>query len=139
MEAPSERSEVLASVETNNEIKDEPGASSKPALTPPTSEDMDRKERMSSELTELEDDDDDGEEIEPDHYFEGGKIPVFKPVGVAFTLLCIFGHVGKTFIETFLGSAQLAWSVNVLTGRHCRQWSSSGASRNSPIRSISMA
>lgn len=53
---------------------------SKPALTPPTSEDMGRREeRMSSELSELESDDD-GEEIEPDHYFEGGKIPVFKPV-----------------------------------------------------------
>lgn len=33
---------------------------------------------MSSELTDL--DSDDGEDIEPDHYFEGGKIPVFKPV-----------------------------------------------------------
>jgi hypothetical protein len=51
----------------------------KPALTPPTSEDMDnRKERLSSELSELDSDDD--EEIEPAFYFEGGKIPVFQPV-----------------------------------------------------------
>ncbi|KAH8726079.1 JmjC domain-containing histone demethylation protein 3D [Phaeosphaeriaceae sp. PMI808] len=50
----------------------------KAALTPPTSEDNDKRdERMSSELSEL--DSDDGEDIEPDHYFEGGKIPVFKP------------------------------------------------------------
>jgi hypothetical protein len=51
----------------------------KAALTPPTSEDNDkREERMSSELSEI--DSDDGEDIEPNHYFEGGKIPVFKPV-----------------------------------------------------------
>ena len=50
----------------------------KAALTPPTSEDNDkREERMSSELSDI--DSDDGEDIEPDHYFEGGKIPVFKP------------------------------------------------------------
>lgn len=29
-------------------------------------------------------DDDDGGEIEPDHYYGGGKIPVFKPVCVDF-------------------------------------------------------
>jgi hypothetical protein len=51
----------------------------KAALTPPTSEDNDKRgERLSSELTDI--DSDDGEDIEPDHYFEGGKIPVFKPV-----------------------------------------------------------
>jgi hypothetical protein len=51
----------------------------KAALTPPTSEDNDKRdERMSSELSDI--DSDDGEDIEPDHYFEGGKIPVFKPV-----------------------------------------------------------
>ena len=34
-----------------------------------------------SELSELEDDDEmDIGDIEPDHYYEGGKIPVFKPV-----------------------------------------------------------
>lgn len=55
----------------------------KPALTPPTSEDMDKlDDPMSSELSEL-DSDDDNEDIEPDHYFEGGKIPVFKPVRCA--------------------------------------------------------
>lgn len=50
------------------------------ALTPPTSEENDKREeeRLSSELSDL--DSDDGEDIEPDHYFEGGKIPVFKPV-----------------------------------------------------------
>lgn len=54
----------------------------KAALTPPTSEDMDRgkREGSSSELSELElDDDEDIGDIEPDHYWDGGKIPVFKP------------------------------------------------------------
>lgn len=70
--------DVVASVETPHDKNDDLSAP-KTALTPPTSEeDMDKRERMSSELTDLEDSDD--EEIEPDHYFEGGKIPVFKPV-----------------------------------------------------------
>lgn len=78
MEAPVD---VVPSVEATVDTHDDP-SSSKPALTPPTSEDMDKRdERMSSELSELDSDEDDGEEIEPDHYFEGGKIPVFKPVG----------------------------------------------------------
>ncbi|KAF2118907.1 hypothetical protein BDV96DRAFT_487608 [Lophiotrema nucula] len=75
MEAPVD---VVPSVETTADKNDEVHEL-KPALTPPTSEDLDKRgERMSSELSELESDDDD-EEIEPDHYFEGGKIPVFKP------------------------------------------------------------
>jgi hypothetical protein len=75
MDAPVD---VVPSVEATLDRNDD--SASKPALTPPTSEDMDKRdERMSSELSEL-DSDDDGEEIEPDHYFDGGKIPVFKPV-----------------------------------------------------------
>ena len=60
----------------------------KPTLTPPASEGTDKHYDSGSDLSELEaetvekpDEDviDDGE-IEPDHYYEGGKIPVFKPV-----------------------------------------------------------
>ncbi|ORY17991.1 hypothetical protein BCR34DRAFT_378608 [Clohesyomyces aquaticus] len=70
--------DVVPSVETPIVTNEDP-ATPKPALTPPTSEDMDKRERerLSSELSELDSDDD--EEIEPDHYFDGGKIPVFKP------------------------------------------------------------
>ncbi|KAF2660831.1 hypothetical protein K491DRAFT_725165 [Lophiostoma macrostomum CBS 122681] len=68
----------IPSVETPLE-RNEETTNPKPALTPPTSEDMDnRKERLSSELSEL-DSDDDVEDIEPAYYFEGGKIPVFQP------------------------------------------------------------
>lgn len=74
MEAPAD---VVPSVETTIVNNDDPPT--KPALTPPTSEDMDKRdERMSSELSDIESDDD--EEIEPDHYWDGGKVPVFKPV-----------------------------------------------------------
>src|ERR1700742_4218607 len=65
---------------------------SKPALTPPTSEDLDKKYDSSSELSELDLDDledDDDFEIEPDHYWGDGKIPIFKPV-CASMLLHIF-------------------------------------------------
>lgn len=75
MEAPAEVvPSVEATVETHDDTANKPAA-----LTPPTSEDLDKRdERMSSELSELDSDDD--EEIEPDHYWDGGKIPVFKPV-----------------------------------------------------------
>ncbi|USP80546.1 hypothetical protein yc1106_07820 [Curvularia clavata] len=76
MDAPQD---IVPSVEALPVPQDDAAAAAnKPALTPPTSEDNDKRfERMSSELTDL--DSDDGEDIEPDHYFEGGKIPVFKP------------------------------------------------------------
>lgn len=54
-------------------------------LTPPTSEDMNKHEDNSSDLSDLEDDNEEEEleDIKPDHYWDeanGGKIPVFKPV-----------------------------------------------------------
>ncbi|KAI8943734.1 hypothetical protein NX059_001714 [Plenodomus lindquistii] len=73
MDAPAD---VVASVEAPVAHDDDVPAAA--VLTPPTSEENDkREERMSSELTDI--DSDDGEDIEPDHYFEGGKVPVFKP------------------------------------------------------------
>lgn len=58
------------------------------ALTPPTSEDNDVKleTQSSSDLSEIALDAEqhveeaEEEEIVPDHYYDGGKIPVFKPV-----------------------------------------------------------
>lgn len=70
-------------------------ADSRPALTPPTSENTDKKDDDSgSELSDLEPEEPleehsihttskDEEEIVPDHYYEGGKVPVFKPVSVS--------------------------------------------------------
>ena len=59
-------------------------AEHKPTLTPPASEEADKHYDSGSELSELdlepEDKQEDSGEIEPDHYYEGGKIPVFKPV-----------------------------------------------------------
>lgn len=51
------------------------------ALTPPTSEEFNNEIKVENEDSELSDLDisDDEEEIEPDHYWDGGKIPVFKP------------------------------------------------------------
>ncbi|KAF4556808.1 DNA damage-responsive transcriptional repressor-like protein [Elsinoe fawcettii] len=57
------------------------------ALTPPTSEDNDVKhetQSVTSELSDIheskiEEEQEQEEEIEPDHYYDGGKIPVFKP------------------------------------------------------------
>ncbi|KAJ8105904.1 hypothetical protein OPT61_g9895 [Boeremia exigua] len=88
MDAPAD---VVQSVETPPAVPHD-DVVPKAALTPPTSEDNDpkRAERMSSELSEI--DSDDGEDIEPDHYWEGGKIPVFKPTMAQF-------HNFKRFIE----------------------------------------
>ena len=69
-------------------------ADSRPALTPPTSENTDKKDDESdSELSDLEPEElpeekseqantKEQEEMVPDHYYEGGKVPVFKPVSV---------------------------------------------------------
>ena len=63
-------------IEPKAEVKSEP----KSTLTPPTSEEADKHDGSSSELSDLDLDQDDIGEIEPDHYYEGGRIPVFKPV-----------------------------------------------------------
>lgn len=74
------------------DIKMEDAHDSKPALTPPTSEGTNKKEEDSdSELSDLEPELVEepaaptseaavDEEIRPDHYYEGGNVPVFKPV-----------------------------------------------------------
>ena len=53
---------------------------SKPTLTPPASEEADKHDESSSDLSDLELDIEGSAEILPDHYYENGKIPVFKPV-----------------------------------------------------------
>lgn len=55
-------------------------AETKPTLTPPASEEADKHYDSGSELSELDLEPENIGEIEPDHYYEGGKIPVFKPV-----------------------------------------------------------
>lgn len=74
------------------DIKMEDAPDTKAALTPPTSEGTNKKDEDSdSELSDLEPEQvgeptlsdakpGEGTEIYPDHYYEGGNIPVFKPV-----------------------------------------------------------
>ena len=57
-------------------IKEEP----KLTLTPPASEEMEKMGDSSSDLSDLDMDQDDIGEIEPAYYYEGGKVPVFTPV-----------------------------------------------------------
>jgi hypothetical protein len=127
MEAPPD---VVPSVETTADKNDD--AATKPALTPPTSEDLDKRdERLSSELSELESDDD--EEIEPDHYWDGGKIPVFKPVRcVLFAMDC--DSMGpRASAQTASACRKMALIVSR------RQWTSFVTSRSSSTRSTSTA
>ncbi|GAB7340717.1 hypothetical protein MBLNU457_7101t3 [Dothideomycetes sp. NU457] len=60
---------------------DAPTTAPASALTPPTSDDMNshKHDDNASELSDLNDLDDDDELYAPDHYYGGGKIPVFKP------------------------------------------------------------
>lgn len=87
------------------EVKMEPDQEhTHPALTPPTSENTDKKDEDSdSELSELEPEIEEPgvepkmepktekveEEIVPDHYYEGGKVPVFKPVSAFPSPSCL--------------------------------------------------
>jgi hypothetical protein len=66
---------IQPTTETNDATMHDADANS--VLTPPTSEDMDKKDHAAPEMSDEEDDD---WEIEPDHYWDGGRIPVFKPV-----------------------------------------------------------
>ena len=52
----------------------------KPTLTPPASEEADKHDDSGSELSDLEGEVEDTGEIVPDHYYDGGRVPVFKPV-----------------------------------------------------------
>lgn len=87
--------DAARSPQSEGEVKMEiDQADSRPALTPPTSENTDKKDDDSgSELSDLEPEEpseepsihttfNDEEEIAPDHYYEGGKVPVFKPVSI---------------------------------------------------------
>lgn len=53
------------------------------ALTPPTSEEMNHEEAKKvhddSELSDLDLDEDELDDIQPDHYWDDGRVPVFKP------------------------------------------------------------
>jgi hypothetical protein len=101
---------------------------SKVALTPPTSEDMDKKDGSSSELSDLEldDDDDDDWEIEPDHYWDGGKIPVFKPVR---PLAQLPTSIPICFCTSYSANAS---SCLVFASNHSRRlWNSFGVSPSS--------
>lgn len=54
----------------------------KPGITPPLSVSLAKQDDdQCSELSDMEGEEDNGE-IEPDHYYENGRIPVFKPVSV---------------------------------------------------------
>lgn len=53
---------------------------SKPTLTPPASEEADKHNDSGSDLSDLDAEPEENGEIVPDHYYDGGKIPVFKPV-----------------------------------------------------------
>jgi hypothetical protein len=50
----------------------------KAVLTPPPSDQSLKHDDTSSELSDIEMEDD--PEIVPDHYWDNGKVPVFKPV-----------------------------------------------------------
>jgi hypothetical protein len=77
--------EAPAAVPEDLPIKTEEQPDDPIALTPPHSgHGADDKDGSSSELSEPlpvdEEEEEDIGDIEPDHYWDGGKIPVFKPV-----------------------------------------------------------
>ncbi|OQN98643.1 hypothetical protein B0A48_15309 [Cryoendolithus antarcticus] len=73
--SPSPPDEMHPSIE-----KAQPDTKPASALTPPTSEEMNHEVKHDdSELSDLDMSEDEGEEVVPDHYWDGGKIPVFKP------------------------------------------------------------
>lgn len=70
---------------SDGELKKE----SKPTFTPPASEEADKHNDSGSDLSDLEAEPEDNGEIVPDHYYDGGKIPVFKPVSQSLAFRCL--------------------------------------------------
>lgn len=72
----------VPSVEIDPQVKLEP--EEKLVLTPPASIEADKQDgatdQAPSNPAEKEDEEDDIGDITPDHYYDGGQIPVFKPV-----------------------------------------------------------
>lgn len=109
----------------------------KPTLTPPASEEADKQYDSGSELSELElepeDRPEDGGEIEPDHYYDCGKIPVFKPVSFAHRPCFDHSYQPKRCTVSCLGCRwKLIWCF------FDRPWTNSEASSPSSIRSTNM-
>lgn len=131
---------VAATAPSEVHIKSE----EKPTLTPPASEGTDKHYDSGSDLSELEaetvekadEEVVDHGEIKPDHYYEGGKIPVFKPVSAPH-------------LQHFFHDSANKWRSEIV-GSHCgtlkltnfcflRQWANSAASRHSSPRLTSTA
>ena len=108
----------------------------KPTLTPPTSDEGNKPAGSpASELSDLEPEEDDIGDIDPDHYYEGGRIPVFKPVS-SFWWNALFWISTCLFILICSD-----WSLHqLLTSGFClRPWISFAASRRSSKRSTGTA
>ncbi|MCJ1395849.1 hypothetical protein MMC18_008735 [Xylographa bjoerkii] len=82
--------ENATSPTSENEVKVK--VDNKSTLTPPASEEADKNDDSGSELSDLEPEVEDNGEVVPDHYYEGGKIPVFKPTMEQFRSF-------KTFVQ----------------------------------------
>lgn len=111
---------------------------SKSALTPPTSEDLDKIYGSSSELSELSEpeEEEDDFEIEPDHYWGDGKVPVFKPVRALYKMRysphrLLLGPACKSLFKMY--ESVLTETVNSL-----RLWNNFGVSPSLSIRLTSM-
>ena len=95
----------MAAVATSPQSDVDVKVETKPTLTPPASGESDKHDGSSSELSDLELEDDDNGEIVPDHYYEGGKVPVFKPVGPVRSqpsfgeTIIIFQHIASCALE----------------------------------------
>ena len=109
----------------------------KPTLTPPLSIRLPKTDdASSSELSDLEADDDLGE-IEPDHYYGGGKVPVFKPVSASDGERAPLAVPLDTKFGVINGGIALQWKL-MLRQYSYRPWNNSGVLRSSSQRSISM-
>lgn len=100
----------------------------KDALTPPASEENNNRARSNSPLSDLDMEDmPELDPIQPDHYFEGGKVPVFKPVRQE----CCNTQRRKTMLFWKARKAYLGIQANT---NSYRPWSSSETSKSSSTR-----
>jgi hypothetical protein len=98
----------------------------------PVEESFKFEDGTSSELSDFDEDVIIGD-IEPDHYYEGGRVPVFKPVST-LSLICFWTFVSSRYPIPI--SAQIrhgiVWRLSLLT--RDRLWINSEASADSSRR-----
>ena len=95
-------------------------------LTPPASDESDKNDKKDDSGSELSDLEEPTSEIEPDHYWDGGSVPVFKPVGNPFPAQYRFREFVLASSDTDQRLKLRQWINFAVSSHSCRKSTSMG-------------